>query len=220
MVKAAAPKSSAQRRVSTLVLASTSVYRKALMETLGAPFEARAPKVDEVKITGGTASNLAMRRAEAKALAVAAASRGALVIGCDQTLSFEGAMFSKVTEPQVAKAQLLQLSGKLHHLHSAVALAYRGSAAVELLASFCVDIPMQMRHLSAREVDTYVATGEWKGSVGSYKIEGGGIHLFAAIGGGTSDIIGLPLLHLLDALRGVGVNLLENRSGPWALTTR
>ena len=206
------------RLVTELMLASTSVYRRTLMESLGVQFVAKAPKVDEAKIIGGTLKSLAMRRAEAKALAVAAESPSAVVIGCDQTLDFEGRAITKVTDPQKAKHLLGQLSGRLHHLHSAVALAYQGNKGTELLASFSVDIAMHMRHLTAREVESYIATGEWKGSVGCYKIEGHGIHLFKSMGGATSDIIGLPLLPLLNSLRNLGLNLLENPDGPWVLT--
>jgi septum formation protein len=197
-----------------LVLASTSPFRAQILKAAGIEFEADAPEVDEKAITRPDPAAQAVARAEAKAADVSGKNRGAVVIGADQVLSLDGRTFSKAQDINEARRRLLELSGRVHTLHSGFALAMNG----KVLVSKVVDVPMAMRKLSSGEIDRYLATGEWRGAVGCYQAENRGIQLFDAIGGETTAVVGLPIPQLLAALRSIGVNPLESPIGPWAVT--
>ena len=163
---------------------------------------------------------MASLRSEAKALATAALHPEALVIGADQVLGLDGRGFDKVHSAAAARQRLALLSGRTHHLHSGLALALGPAAGrpARLLASRVVDTAMPMRRLTDAELDAYVATGEWQGSVGCYQFENRGVHLFQGIECGEhSAIVGLPLTVLLSELRALGVDTLVNPTGPWEL---
>lgn len=200
--------------VNQLILASTSPFRAQILTSAGILFDAVAPEVDEKSIIGDTPAGTAKARAEAKALDVAGKYPQAVVIGADQVLSLGDRLLSKAGDINEARRRLLDLSGQTHVLHSGFALAHAG----RILASDVVDVPMEMRRLSAGEIDRYLATGEWRGAVGCYQAENRGIQLFARIGGNTTAVVGLPVPELLTALRSVGVNPLEAPAGPWALS--
>src|SRR5690606_9894419 len=87
-----------------------------------------------------------------------------------------------------------------------------------VLVAEVIDVPMRMRALTEAEIDAYVATGEWQGSVGCYQYEHRGAHLFDGPGADQSTIVGLPLYRLLTLLRELGVNGLTSPAGPWTLT--
>jgi septum formation protein len=140
---------------------------------------------------------------EAKALAVSALEPGLLVLGCDQTLALGNEAFHKPAGKAGAKEHLLKLSGKAHHLHSGLALARDGV----ILWSHVASARLQMRVLSEAMIEAYLdATGDRiLSSVGAYQLESLGVHLFEAIEGDQSTIIGLPLMPLLAALRQLGL---------------
>lgn len=204
--------------VKKVILASQSPFRRALLSAAGLEFEAAAAPIDEYTIHGDTPGVQASRRAEAKAMAVAAMHPDALVIGADQVLSFEDLTFDKAPNVATARERLQALAGRTHFLHSAFALAYgnRGDTPV-IIHSERVDVGMTMRPLSDYEIEAYLATGEWRGSVGCYQYENKGIHLFSSVNGDHSSIIGLPLMPLLAQLRQLGINALLQPSPPWTL---
>ncbi|MEN9834285.1 MAG: septum formation protein Maf [Pseudomonadota bacterium] len=204
--------------VKKLILASQSPFRRALLSSAGLEFESAVAPIDEYTITADLPGVQASRRAEAKALAVAALHPDALVIGADQVLSFEDLTFDKARDVATARERLQALAGRTHFLHSAFALAYgnRGDAPV-VTHSERVDVGMTMRPLSDYEIEAYLATGEWRGSVGCYQYENRGVHLFSSVSGDHSSIIGLPLLALLEKLREAGINALLQPSPPWHL---
>ena len=210
-----ASESAASSQIRRIVLASGSVWRRKLLESTGISFVVETSAVDESSVSGFDAGQVALGRAELKARATC--KSGDLVIGADQTLSCEGVQLRKAQTPEQARAQLARLSGKTHWLHSAVVLVWGAPQGPKIVGGFCVDIAMAMRELSPAELDALAAGDDWKGSVGSYKIEGQGVHLFTRVGGDSSAVIGLPLPELLAALRAVGVNPLLNPSGPWVL---
>jgi len=213
--------STASSQIDRVILASASIWRRKLLESTGITFSVETSSADESTVTGPDAGRVALGRAELKAKSIC--QRGSLVIGADQTLSCEGVQLRKAQTPDEARAQLARLSGKTHWLHSAVALVFGGGAPeggshqAQVVGGFCVDIAMSMRHLTDSELDALVAGGDWKGSVGSYKIEGQGVHLFTRVGGDSSAIIGLPLPELLSAFRSLGINPLLNAQGPWQI---
>lgn len=196
------------RAADPLVLASSSRTRQALLNSAGIPFESRAPALNERLIEapllaeGARGDEIALSLARAKALSIGAGMPGRLVLGADQTLSLCGAVLSKPSDRARAIAQLEKLSGRMHNLNSALCLA-RGE---EILFETVKIAGLTVRPLSAAFIEAYAAlAGEaMMSSVGAYQIEGFGIHLFEAIEGDHSTILGLPLLPLLSYLRGAG----------------
>lgn len=186
-----------------LILASTSAARKALLAGAGLRFEASPAQIDEraleAQLLGKAPEAVARQLAEAKALEVSRRRPGATVVGGDQVLAFENALLHKPADFTAARDQLDRLRGKLHHLHSGVALARDG----ELLWSVTHTARLLMREFSDAERDTVLALeGEAVlASVGAYRLEGPSVRLFAAIDGDYFTILGLPLLPLLTALR-------------------
>ncbi|KMO32837.1 septum formation inhibitor Maf [Methylobacterium variabile] len=199
--------SSLWRGAAPLLLASTSPTRRALLEAGGLAVETRAPGVDERAVEAAAADlsppGLAERLAAAKAAAVAAGAPDRVVIGADQVLDLDGAVFHKPADRDGAAAHLARLQGRTHALHSAVALAL-GGAVVEC---FVATARLTMRPLDAAGIAAYLdaAGPAVTGSVGAYQLEGVGIHLFDRIAGDQSTILGLPLLPLLASLRGRGL---------------
>jgi len=192
-----------------LVLASASPARAALLRGAGLAFEAIAASVDEAAIKEGARAegippeDAAVMLAEAKAERVVRRAPDALVIGCDQLLVCGESWFDKPPDLGAARAQLLALRGRAHRLVTAT-VAWRGGARVWT----DVSVPrLTMRDFSDEFLDAYLAVeGEAVlGSVGAYRLEGPGIHLFSRVEGEHSAVLGLPLLPLLRFLRGHGV---------------
>ena len=188
-----------------LILASTSPYRKAMLESAGLIFDAVSPGIDEraaeapLKNSGATPEEVAEVLAEAKAIAVSERYPDALVLGCDQTLSLGDEVLHKPANMEEARRRLLALSGKTHQLNSAAVLARGGVAiwrnvGVARLTMRQLDPAFVGRHLA--EVGDKALT-----SVGAYQIEGQGIQLFEKIEGDHFTIVGLPLLAVLKELR-------------------
>jgi septum formation protein len=205
--------------IKTLVLASGSPWRKSLLASTGAEFLVMTAPVDEYAITAPDPVSLAQARSEAKALATAAQLPGSLVIGADQVLSLAGRMFDKARSAAEASDRLAKMSGRSHTLHSGLALALgptEGHGA-RIISAAVVDVDMPMRTLTEAEIASYVATGEWQGSVGCYQYENRGVHLFDGVTGDQSSIVGLPLQTLLKLLRTLGVDLLRQPAPPWTL---
>ncbi len=190
-----------------LILASQSATRVGILRNAGLAFEAVPSAVDERDLEAGLAAatspgDLALALAEAKASAVAASRREAIVIGADQTLDAEGARWHKPSSRAEARDQLLALSGRTHHLRSAVAGIRDGAVRWRHIEAAA----LTMRTFGPAEVDAYLdRVGERAlSSVGAYQIEGPGIRLFERIDGDYFTILGLPLLPLLAWLRREG----------------
>ncbi|MGE3172653.1 MAG: nucleoside triphosphate pyrophosphatase [Planctomycetota bacterium] len=186
-----------------LVLASTSPYRKELLERLGLPFECVAPDFDEDAVRGEHDSPVALVRALAagKAAAVAKGRPKAVVIGCDQVAALGATILGKPGSAQAAAAQLQQLQGQEHLLLTAVSI-HRGKDVEEF-----VDVAtLRMRKLDKKTIDRYVERDQPLDCAGAYKIERAGIALFDKIDcEDHTAIVGLPLLKLAAALRKLGV---------------
>ena len=201
-----------QRPDPPLVLASASAARRAVLAAAGLRFAVEAAAVDEAAIKesaraeGLSAAEAATVLAEAKARRVASrAPDDALVIGADQILVCDGAWFDKPPDAAAARAQLLALRGRTHELATAL-VCWRGGERVW----GHVETPrLTMRPFSDAFLDAYLdAEGDAVlSSVGAYRLEGLGAHLFAAVRGEHAAVLGLPLLPLLGFLRGHGVLL-------------
>jgi septum formation protein len=193
-----------------LILASESKSRTRLLEAAGLAFIAEPPGLDEAvmrqAISGEEAllpHDVAEVLARAKAEAVSELAPKACVIGGDQVLALGKTILTKPDSMETARRQLLDLSGKIHTLHTSVAVATNGEAiwAETTIAT------MTMRKLSPEFIGRYLAAAgeEVLGSVGSYQLEGLGVQLFDKIEGDYFSILGLPLIPLLDTLRREGV---------------
>lgn len=188
-----------------LILASTSRTRRALVEAAGIVAETRHPEVNEREIeaqfrdSGAPVEDLAILLAREKALAVSRREPGRLVLGADQTLECEGEQFHKPADLESARAQIAALAGRVHHLHSAAALAIDGNVVFDTVDT----ADLTVRPLDADFIARYVAAaGEAVlTSVGGYQIEGIGVQLFSRIAGDHFTILGLPLLPVLAFLR-------------------
>jgi septum formation protein len=189
-----------------MVLASTSRYRRALLERLGWPFEVAAPGVDEAALAGERPADTALRLAEAKARAVAARYADALVIGSDQVAEIDGRAVGKPADPADAHAQLRAASGRTVVFHTGVALvdARSGRARMRL-----VDVASTFRLLSDADIARYLEREQPYDCAGSVKSEGFGIALFERIDSDDpTALIGLPLIAVTALLREEGLDVL------------
>ena len=194
----------------TLVLASQSAARRAMLEAAGVPHEAVAANVDEdsakdsLRADGVGARDLADALAELKAVRVSQRLPGALVLGCDQTLALaDGTMLDKPADRAAAADQLRLMSGSAHSLFSAAVICESGRPVWRHVER----ARMTVRPLSDTFIESYLDAeyAQVAGCVGGYRIEGPGAQLFARIEGSHFAILGLPLLPLLDYLRIRGV---------------
>jgi septum formation protein len=173
------------------------------------PFELCPAKIDEAKVKASLlaekqgADAIANALAERKAAQVSNARPQAFVLGCDQTLAFEGRVIDKSTSLTEARALLRQLRGKPHQLHTACVLAKSGAAIWRRLEC-CT---LWMRSFDDEFLDEYLQNegGAALGSVGCYHLEGRGIQLFERVEGDYFSVLGLPLIPLLTVLRDRGV---------------
>jgi septum formation protein len=193
-----------------LILASSSKSRARLLEAAGLAFIVEPPGLDEATmrqaISGEgslTPHDVAEVLARAKAEAVSDLAPQAYVIGADQTLAFGKTMMSKPESMEAARRQLLDLSGKIHTLHTAVAVATNG----ETIWAETTVASLTMRKLSPEFIGRCLAAAgeEVLGSVGAYQLESIGVQLFDKIDGDYFSVLGLPLIPLLDTLRREGV---------------
>jgi septum formation protein len=190
----------------SLVLASKSEIRHQILVASGIPVEVRPAAIDERSIERdagpASAADVARLLAAAKAKAVGEAMPGRLVLGADQTLGFNGRIFSKPADRAAARAQLGQLRGSAHELHSAIAVVQDRDVLFEHVSS----AQLTMRAFSDAFLERYLDTVGPAAlqSVGGYQLEAAGIHLFERIDGDHFTILGLPLLPLLRFLRTQG----------------
>ena len=191
--------------VRTLVLGSTSRYRRELLQRLGLPFTVAAPDVDETPLQGEAPRALALRLALAKAHAVAAQHPDAVVIGSDQVADLHGQPLGKPGTHERASAQLQRMSGETVIFQTAVAVvcAATGFEQVDL-----APVEVRFRTLTGDEIERYLHAEQPYDCAGSAKSEGLGISLLDAIlSDDPTALVGLPLIALSGMLRAAGFRL-------------
>lgn len=186
-----------------LVLASTSPYRRALLERLGLAFSTAAPEVDETRRPGEPPQVLVLRLAEAKARAVAPAHPGALIIGSDQVACIDDQVLGKPGNRERAIAQLERASGQAVVFHTGLCLLNGLTGRAQVLVE---PFRVHFRPLSRRRIEAYLDREQPYNCAGSFKSEGLGIALFERLEGeDPSTLIGLPLIRLIALLESEGL---------------
>ena len=188
----------------TLILASTSPFRKELLGRLNLPFETAAPDVDESRMENEPAIDLVRRLSEAKARAIGATHSG-LIIGSDQVATHGESILGKPGDHDTAMRQLQQLSGELVTVLTGLCLL--DSTTGEVLLDV-VPFSVLFRKLRDEQLDRYLRQDQPYNCAGSFKSEGLGITLFERMeGDDPTALIGLPLIRLTAMLANTGVIL-------------
>ncbi|AXS82326.1 Maf family protein [Marinobacter sp. Arc7-DN-1] len=198
-------------RQNPLLLASSSPYRKVLLERLGLPFSCASPDIDETPIHDETGEALATRLAETKARALTERFPGHWIIGSDQVACLpDGSILNKPGNHTQARYQLRLSSGHRVLFLTGLALLDTDSGKLE---HHCEPYTVHFRQLTDAEIEAYLRREQPYDCAGSFKMEGLGITLFEALEGrDPNSLVGLPLIALNDMLRRWGRNpLLENR---------
>ena len=188
-----------------LVLASTSPFRKSLLEKLAVPFITDAPHTDETPHADEPPERLVRRLAEAKARDVASRHPDALIIGSDQVACVEGRVQGKPGSRENAIAQLSQASGRAVNFHTGLCLLDSATGRAQVTVE---PFTVHFRSLARDQIAHYVDHERPFDCAGSFKSEGYGITLFSALEGrDPNSLIGLPLIALVEMLKKVGIAL-------------
>lgn len=190
-----------------ILLASSSSYRKELLQRLHLDFIAQAPDIDETPLAGESALQTSRRLAKAKAQALSDAYPNHLIIGSDQVATLDNEHIGKPGNHQRALAQLMQMRGKVTLFHTAICLLDTRPGAQFPCQSDIISVELKMRELSEAEFDAYLRIEQPYDCAGSAKNEGLGISLIDYIKSeDPTALTGLPLISLTSMLRRAGVN--------------
>ncbi len=191
-----------------IILASTSRYRKRLLERLQIAFRCIAPEVDETPLPGEVPSALAVRLALTKARSIATIYPDAVVIGSDQVATIEGRIIGKPGSLESARAQLRHSSGRTMQFYTAVSIVSQS----QRLERFHVEsTTVHFRTLNENQIDDYLNKEQPYDCAGSFMIEGLGIALFEGISGDDPTALeGLPLIKLTELLGEAGMGILRS----------
>ena len=188
----------------TLILGSTSRYRRELLERLRLPFEVLAPDVDETPLAGEAPAALAQRLALAKAQAVSAKHPDAVVIGSDQVADLDGQPIGKPGTHERAVEQLRAMRGRSIVFQTAVAVV---RASTGYVGTALAPVTVRFRDLSDAEIEHYLRTEQPYDCAGSAKCETLGIALLDAIeSDDPTSLVGLPLIRTCALLRAAGID--------------
>ncbi|MFI2809842.1 Maf family protein [Microbulbifer sp. JSM ZJ756] len=196
----------------SLILASSSPYRRALLQQLQLPFESASPHINEAALPEETAAALAARLAAEKASALAGRYPRGLIIGSDQVAECAGTLLGKPGTGDNAIAQLTACSGRRVTFHTGVSLLEPGSGRqLTEVEAFTVTF----RNLSQEQIRSYVEREQPLDCAGSFKAEGLGIALFEKMEGSDyNSLIGLPLIRLIKLLGEFGIDPLSGPEAP------
>lgn len=192
-----------------LILASTSPYRRALLEKLGLPFTAVSPAVDETHRDKEEPQALALRLATEKSQAVASQTPHGLVIGSDQVAVLDGVVLSKPGTREGAIAQLIKSSGQTIAFYTAVCVTRAETGQYFADSDTC---HVTLRPLTRRRIERYVDLEKPLDCAGSFKSEGLGIALLEKIEGEDPNaLVGLPLIRLIRILEAFELDCLDTQ---------
>ena len=178
-----------------LLLASTSPQRRAILEQLGIPFDIVAPNYEEHDPPEADAEELVCRHAAGKAHSVVALAGDRAVLGVDTTVVLGGRIYAKPTDAEDAARMLGELSGRTHAVVSGLCLVTPRWEIVSAVAT-----KVTFRDLTPRELEWYIATGEWEGRAGGYAIQGRGAAFVRRVEGDYLNVVGLPASVLVQVL--------------------
>ncbi|VAX14230.1 Maf-like protein YceF [hydrothermal vent metagenome] len=186
-----------------LVLASTSPFRKTVLEKLGLPFDTRSPQTDETRSEGESPEQLVQRLAAAKAKAVVGSGGDALIIGSDQVAVIEGEILGKPGTHDKAVKQLQKASGKTVRFYTGLCLLNSVSGNFQLEV---IPFDVVFRKLTDTQIEHYLQKEKPYNCAGSFKSEALGICLFEKLqGDDPNTLMGLPLIRLVRMLEQEGV---------------
>lgn len=188
-----------------LILASTSPFRKMLLEKLHLTFCCQAPDVDETPLDEEPAHALVLRLAQAKAEAVGLSHPDALIIGSDQVAVLNGSIMGKPQSHERATAQLRASSGQIITFYTGLCLHNSATGTSERI---CEPFRVHFRELSEDQIERYLQREQPYQCAGSFKSEGLGISLFKKLeGDDPNTLVGLPLIRLIELLQRQGVDV-------------
>jgi septum formation protein len=181
-----------------LILASTSPRRREILSLLGVQFETLDPPFEEIVSETRPIAHEVLDFAAGKALSVAAAHHGAVVIGSDTMISVSGKKLGKPKDLADAKRMLRELGGKSHTIYTAVAIVDgTGGPGLRVVE----EVRVRMRRYSDEEIDDYLDSGESLDKAGAYSIQGEGSRLIESIDGDYLAAVGLPLRPIATYLK-------------------
>ena len=193
--------------MSNLILASSSSYRKSLLQRLNIEFSCSSPDVDESALAGEPATALAERLALVKAQTIASQFPNTVVVGADQVAELNGTILGKPGNHQQAVKQLTAQAGKRVLFHSGLAIVRIQADGEMQQHSLINTTEVTFRPLSQKQIEQYLLTEQPYDCAGSFKAEGLGISLFTAINSNDpTSLIGLPLIDLCSALPQFSIN--------------
>jgi septum formation protein len=185
-----------------LLLASASPRRRELLERVGVPLEVRPVEIDETPLDGEDPAVYVARIAHDKARAVRH-KPGQFVLAADTTVTIDGAILAKAGTPLEASVMLHRLSGRVHQVITAFTIIGERDET-PLRRDGLVASDVAVIELSDDLIADYVGSGEWRGKAGAYAIQGIGAALVREVRGSVTNVIGLPLVEVLEALRAIG----------------
>lgn len=190
----------------SLILASSSPYRKELLARLRLPFEAISPEVDETPLPKEAPQETALRLAQVKARKIAETHPQALVIGCDQVATLDGVQLGKPGNHENAIKQLQMMRGRTVIFHSALCLY---NAKTQNMQADVVPYEVAFRQLTDAQIEHYLRAEEPYNCAGSAKSEGLGISLISSMQGNDPNaLIGLPLIKLITMLQNENMSVI------------
>jgi septum formation protein len=189
-----------------LILASSSPYRKELLQRLLLDFEVLSPDIDESQHADERPEQTALRLAQLKAKKIAENHPEAIIIGCDQVATLDGMQLGKPGNHENATKQLRMMRGKKVTFHSALCLY---NALTKRMQAEVVPYVVEFRNVSDEQIDRYLSTEKPYNCAGSAKSEGLGIALISAMHGEDPNaLIGLPLIKLISMLTAENIHVI------------
>ena len=194
-----------------IVLASSSPRRKELLESVGLKFLVVSPKADESHKSGESPKDFVLRLSKEKALSVAEELEAdTIVIGADTIVVVDGHLLGKPVDEREASSMLSKISGREHRVLTAFSLVRPRS---DVLHAEIVETLVTVKNLAASEIEGYIKTGEPMDKAGAYGIQGIGAFMIKEIRGSYTNVVGLPLVELLEALKLQGASNILSVNG-------